>query len=613
MIHGEGGEVSPMRMRAPGGATEYPSAPPPAGASAQDDRFRLFILATGQMSWTAAPDGTTRDVAAWCAYTGQREAEARGTGWLDAVHPDDRPLVALEWVRAIEGRGTYEVEYRLRRFDGAYRDVLARALPLFDAAGGVREWLGFCTDLTAHRLQERRTTEALHALLAIAEVLVLPREASGNGWTPGGHPVGRRLAELTRHVLGCERIVIAALDPAADPASWTFTPFAAAGLSPEQEGRWRAELAGRGPRGCLPAATIEKLQAGEVALDDLDGAAREWVGPRTLLVPLLVGAECVGLLGAGYPAERRVFTEDEVALALAVARLTALVLDRDRLLHERAEARASELAMREAKREMDEFLSIASHELKTPLTSIRGFIQLAEQRLKGLASDEHEALQSLQEQEATTAAYTAVPGQPDRYERVRAVLERAEHQTGQMTRLINELLEASRVHASRMELRLARRDLAAVVRDVIEEQRLAWPGRGIALEAPDERVSVLVDAGRIGQVLTNFLTNALKYAPADSPVLVRLAVADGAGDGDPRRAHVSVRDFGPGLEPEARARIWERFYRAPEVRAQRGGEGGLGLGLYITRGIVERHGGAVGVESAPGAGATFFFTLPLAE
>jgi signal transduction histidine kinase len=140
---------------------------------------------------------------------------------------------------------------------------------------------------------------------------------------------------------------------------------------------------------------------------------------------------------------------------------------------------------------------------------------------------------------------------------------------------------------------------------VVDGQREAEPQRSIRFQHPHNgSVLVYVDAGRIEQVVTNFLTNALKYSPADRPVEVRVEV-------EPHQARVWVRDQGPGLPPEEQERIWERFHRAQGVEVQSGTGVGLGLGLYISRMIVERHQGQVGVESTPGQGATFWFTLPL--
>lgn len=114
------------------------------------------------------------------------------------------------------------------------------------------------------------------------------------------------------------------------------------------------------------------------------------------------------------------------------------------------------------------------------------------------------------------------------------------------------------------------------------------------------------DAQRLGQVVTNYVTNALKYSPADRPVTVGLDVEEG-------QARVWVRDEGPGLPAEEQERIWDRFHQARGIEVQSGSGVGLGLGLYICRSIIEQHQGHVGVQSTSGAGSTFWFTVPLAR
>ncbi len=149
-----------------------------------------------------------------------------------------------------------------------------------------------------------------------------------------------------------------------------------------------------------------------------------------------------------------------------------------------------------------------------------------------------------------------------------------------------------------------RADLAAVVAEAVDEQRQAAPERTIRLSVPpDQCVWLSIDADRISQVVANYLTNALKYSAEDQPVEVGLEIAEGA-------ARLWVRDHGPGLSPEEQERIWERFHRAPDVEVRSGSGVGLGLGLYISKTIIEAHQGLVGVQSAPGAGATFWFSLP---
>ena len=190
--------------------------------------------------------------------------------------------------------------------------------------------------------------------------------------------------------------------------------------------------------------------------------------------------------------------------------------------------------------------------------------------------------------------------------RLHEQLTRADRQATLLARLVDDLVDVSRIHADQLEMRREPCDLAAVVREAVAEQRQVQPQRTIILELPagEERIPLVADAARLGQVLTNLLTNALKYSPPEAPVAVRVAV-------EGERARVSVRDEGPGLSAEQRERLGERFYRVPGIEVQSGSGVGLGIGLFISKTIVARHGGRFGVESAPGAGSTFWFELPM--
>ncbi|HEY7356288.1 MAG TPA: HAMP domain-containing sensor histidine kinase, partial [Ktedonobacterales bacterium] len=309
-----------------------------------------------------------------------------------------------------------------------------------------------------------------------------------------------------------------------------------------------------------------------------------------LITPMRMGEELIGILFLDYGEREQNFTpQEEMALIRAISRLGALLLERDRLLRRWAEARANELALRATKEQMDTFLGMVSHELKTPLTSIRLALQISQRRIQKLGASVEEDI---------SGVVTALPF-------FQTQLVRTEGQVERLDRLVNDLLDASRIQAGKLELRQKPVDLGVLVHRVVEEQREAAPERAISLQVPAGLQAVVdADPVRIEQVVINYLTNALKYSPEAFPVDVGLRVA-------PQEARVWVRDQGPGLPPAEQERVWERFHRARGIEVQSGTGIGLGLGLFICRTIIERHQGQVGVESMPGAGSTFWFTLPL--
>ena len=296
----------------------------------------------------------------------------------------------------------------------------------------------------------------------------------------------------------------------------------------------------------------------------------------------------IGLLFLDSGNTTHVHAAEELALAGVVAKLEALVIERERLLRERTEARANELAALEATRRMDTFLGIVSHELRTPLTVIKGNLQLARWNAQRTSNRQNDNANEAE----------------DGIDHLPELLAHAEQQVNRLTRLVNDLTEVSRLHVDTMEMRMEICDLGTIVHEMVEEQRALTPTRTIHLEL-DSSCPLLVyaDADRLGQVVTNYLSNALKYSPDEQPVEVSI-------EGGEQDVRVLVHDRGPGLTPLQQGQIWERFHRVEEMKVQSGSSVGLGLGLYISRMIIEQHQGHVGVESAPGEGSTFWFTLP---
>jgi signal transduction histidine kinase len=304
-----------------------------------------------------------------------------------------------------------------------------------------------------------------------------------------------------------------------------------------------------------------------------------------------IGGRLIGVLALDHGGQAHIFTQAEKQLAQAVAEMAALVLEREKLFYERAEVQASEISLRETNRLMDDFIGIAGHELRTPLTTVKAGVQLVQRNLQRLV-------------QANQASYTREE-LTQRLQSTRMLLERVENQANIQNRLIHDLLDFSRIQKNRLELHLGPLNMVQLVQTSVENQRLLEPERVIDLDLGGvSSAMVNGDADRLGQVITNMLSNALKYSEADKPVEVSLTVRY-------RDTCIQVRDYGPGIPKEMQARIWDRFYRVPGIETKSGSGIGLGLGLHISRTLVELHGGKVGLESMVGEGTTFWFTLPL--
>jgi signal transduction histidine kinase len=300
-------------------------------------------------------------------------------------------------------------------------------------------------------------------------------------------------------------------------------------------------------------------------------------------------------------------------LLLVIMRQAIFCLDDARLRREMAVAKTREEALIELNRRKDEFFSVLSHEIRTPLTSVQGYVHLLARRFNAWWPP-------AAAEEAAALAVPAVPAAPSAGEvaQGRAMLASCEHGLQRLTGLADDLVDDTRIRDGQLMLRRAPCDLCTLVGATVEAQRALEPDRVIQVRTPADGAAITVDgdADRIAQVITNYLSNALKYSRADQPVEV--AVETEEAEKEDRRqggracvARVAVRDAGPGLSEAEQTRVWERFPRLEAVKVQSGSGVSLGLGLSISKAIVERHGGEVGVESTPDQGSTFWFTLPL--
>jgi PAS domain S-box-containing protein len=230
-------------------------------------------------------------------------------------------------------------------------------------------------------------------------------------------------------------------------------------------------------------------------------------------------------------------------------------------------------ALQELDRKKDEFLSVASHELRTPLTTIKGYTQLLAQSINELAP-------------------------VDRSTYITAVLGEVERMMG----LISELLDVSRIETNRLQLQIRSIPWKDFLQRQVAAFRVQNPKRDLSLSLPSEDVAVSVDPDRMRQVVDNLLSNALKYSAEGTPIEVLVEIEE-------RQLSTTIIDHGIGIPKDELPQLFERFHRARNVSSRY--YGGLGLGLYIARAIVEAHGGKIIVNSVEGEGSTFALKLPL--
>lgn len=511
-------------------------------------------------------------------------------------HDEHLPMEQWPLARMLRGEVLSDlnaVDVSYRKLDGRRVEGSITGAPLRDSDGHIVGAVMVLCDQTERQRLERRTHEALKALLAMAEALVQgPDEAAPGQETRSlASLAAHRLATLASNLLGYSSVSISSLDLERGISE----PLAVLGLSPEEEQRWWAgeRRSARWTDGAHQEVLM-RLQAGETLVMDMSNTLlREEPSPYNatffLAVPMRFGERLVGLLILNPRGESPRSTPQEIALAEATAKLGALVIEWERLLREREAAQASAEALRQASQRMDAFLGLASHELKTPLTTVILGLQWGQRRLQSLLRKE-------------TIASQDVNG---KLEALYDQISYTSRQATRLDRLVNDLLDVSRIQTDQLAFRLESVDLGSIIREVVQEQCLAYPQRSIQVAVPaNQRLPVCADAGRIEQVVMNYLTNALKYSAEDEPVEIGALL-----QGDTVR--LWVRDHGPGIPFAEQEHIWERFHRVPGVEVRSGSGVGLGLGLYISKTIITRHHGQIGVESFPGEGATFWFTLPL--
>lgn len=481
-----------------------------------------------------------------------------------ALSSSGAPLPPEAWPirRSIKGGEVVPAQdIEIVRADGTHGFIRANSAPIVDADGHTvaeavvydditrakedAERLRFLADATKHLASSLDVASILDTLVAI----VVPRLADGC------------LIELSAVDGGAEQHAAAHVDPAkVELARALRRRYPLSGHVPRGPG----QVVRTGRADLIPRVTDDILAS--VARDEGHLRLLRGLDIRSILVaPLVARGGVIGALTFVASDSGRVFGEEDLAFAKEVASRAALAVENARLY---------ELSQ-QAVRLRDEFLSVASHELKTPLTTLDLLVSSISRGARGAAAQ--------------------LP--PER-------VKKLDQQVARLKRLVDQLLDVSRLSEGRLRLEPRTTDLVPLATEIAARFHDEATRRGspITLRAP-AALSGQWDPDRLDQVITNLVSNAVKYG-AGAPITLELArVSRPAGD----VARVSVSDRGVGIAPVDQQRLFQRFERAASSR----NFGGMGLGLWIVKQLVEAHGGTVTVASQPQQGATFVVELPL--
>ena len=544
-------------------------------------RFRHLAETIPQLAWGARQDGhifwyNRR----WYEYTGTTPEQMEGWGWQQVHDPAVLPAVLERWRTSIATGEPFDMEFPLRGADGAFRPFLTRVAPLRDEAGQVVQWFGTNTDVT----EQRRAAEERERLLA--------GERAARSEAETLVKIGRALSgELDLH-----NLVQSATDAATELAGAAFGAFFYS--VPDPQGGHLTQYTVSGvprdevSRFPMPRATdlFGPTLRGELIVRSDDITADPRYGSNAphhglpqgrvpvrsyLAVPVRSrSGEVLGEMFLGHPEPAR-FTERHERLVDGVVAQAAVAIDNARLYDRERSARAESERQSRMK---DEFLATLSHELRTPLNAILGWSQILRAGGRG-------------------AAHAA--------DDVRQGLEVIERNARAQTKIIEDLLDMSRIIAGKVRLDVQRVPLVPAIEAAVETVRPAAVAKGVRLQVvlDPHAGPVSADPARLQQVFWNLLSNSVKHTGRGGRVQVLLERVNS-------HLEVSVIDDGEGVSPEFLPHVFDRFRQADSSAARR--HGGLGLGLSIVKQLVELHGGTVRAKSpGVGKGATFTVTLPL--
>ena len=484
-----------------------------------EERYRSLMQAISSVVWTTDGDGRfVTPQPLWTEYTGQTWEELRDFGWANALHVDDRQRVWDLWTEACKSKSFYKSEGRMwHAASNSYRHFEARAVPILQSDGSVREWVGKFLDV-----EELKQTEAA---LFNSELRY------------------RRLFETAKDgilILDADSGII--LD--ANPFMTELLGYSQAEFVDKE--LWEIGLFS--DKSENEAAFRELQRNGYVRYDHLPLKTKHGQQAEVEFVSNV------------YQVDHRHVAQCNI---------------RDISERSRWEQKTKEQseALANLHRLKDEFLAMLSHELRNPLAPISDAVQV----LRGQKNDD------------------------PRHQQARIIIER---QVRQLTRLVDELLEVSRITTGRIHLHEEQVALSNIVENAVETVRALIGQRGHTLKValPPQSIWLYADAARMEQVIVNLLVNAAKYTDADGQIWLTV-------EQEGNEAVLRVRDTGVGIPPELLPRVFDLFTQAE--RSLDRAQGGLGIGLCLVQRLVEMHRGRVEASSELGQGSEFVVRLPV--
>lgn len=498
--------------------------------------------------------------------------------------------------RALRGERIRGERFVTSRNDGAERVIEVNITPLLDSSKQQIGLVSAFRDITQQMRVERRIRHALETMLHVAEAV--------SGITDI-QAILNSVLSMTMTMLNCDRGMIQLYDQ----EKHLFSPLLSIGFSGEAERQWLIDQsAWLNPDPEHYHGFQTQLMEGHATLvsaDQFQGYSSQkerFNHVMILAAPITHSNRLHGLIlldrsqsstGDAAQSVRHEFSVWDMAIIEGIAQLAGLAVEQARWQQEAENARTSEAEMREANTLKDEFLAITAHEFRTPLTVILAHCQMALR-----------ALRKSTDQEQVTAEFSS---------HLNESLLTIEDQTHQLTNIVNAFLEVTQINRGQLTLKLEEVDVANLAQQVVTDHSATSIEHTIscAIEQAEQPYLVMGDSARLQQILANLVQNAIKYSPLGGPVTV--SVRQFTSDEGKPAIEVCIADSGIGIPKDAQTRLFERFYRAPNIQGSK--TRGIGLGLYIVAQLLRLHGGTIKVESSGnlGEGSRFIFTLPMLE